>query len=240
MDGIILIDKAKGVKSFNVVRKIRNIIKIKRVGHTGTLDPNADGLLIICIGKATKLSSVFLNMDKEYIATIFLGLKTDSGDITGKSIFICDKIIPEIGQISKIIQQFDGEIEQIPPMFSAIHFKGKRLYELARRGEVVERHPRTVKIHSIEILDFLYPRIKIKVKCSKGTYIRTLCSDIGDSLNCGGCLESLTRVRIGDFHIRDSLSWMELTNIHEKEYLLKRLISIDSIQEILSGVNVNN
>lgn len=224
MDGILIVDKPNGMTSHDVVEFIRKNFGIKKVGHAGTLDPTVTGVLIILIGGATKLSSRFANDDKEYEAALILGKKTDSGDAEGKVLSVGDySEITEV-QIKDIFDAFKGKIEQVPPMISALRFKGKRLYELARRGREVPRKPRVVHIKELKIKNIDIPRIDFSVVCSKGTYIRKLCDDIGDKLGCGGYLSYLRRLRSGEFTIEKSISVEKLKSLSDGElekYLLK-------------------
>ncbi len=203
--GIMLVDKKKGITSHDVVDIARKRLGIRKIGHAGTLDPMATGLLILLIGKATKLSSRFADLEKEYEATLVLGKRTNTCDADGKVIEEKDVLISE-KDIKDVVSNFIGEIEQIPPMVSAIRYKGKRLYELARKGIEVERKPRKVKIYSLEVTRIEIPEVDFVVRCSKGTYIRKLCEDIGIALGCGAYQSKLRRIRIGDFKVDDAVS----------------------------------
>jgi len=187
-----------------------------RVGHAGTLDPMATGVLVMLLGKATKLSSTFTNDDKEYIAKIFFGKSTDTQDASGKVIEEKNIDSLDIEAVKKSLGNFMGEIEQVPPMVSAIKHKGKKLYQLARSGKTVIREPRKIKISHLEILDFKFPELTFRVKCSKGTYVRTLCEDIGRSLGIPSHMSSLVRTQSGDFLLEDSKN---LDEIHEKDII---------------------
>lgn len=224
MDGMLIVDKPSGMTSHDVVEFIRRKFEIKKVGHAGTLDPSVTGVLIILIGAATKLSSRFANDDKEYEATLILGKKTDSGDAEGKVLSTGDFSKITKVHIEEIVNGFKGKIEQVPPMVSALRFKGKRLYELARRGREVPRKPREVYIKELKIKEIDIPRIDFSVVCSKGTYIRKLCDDIGDKLGCGGHLSYLRRLRSGEFTIEKSISMEKLKSLSSSElekHLLK-------------------
>lgn len=212
MDGIIIINKPSGCTSHDIVSKIRKELNIKKVGHTGTLDPLATGVLPILLGGGTKLSKYLINHDKEYIATITLGVRTDTGDIEGK--IIEKKEIAEISeiQIKEVLESFKGKQQQIPPMYSAIKVKGKKLYEYARNGEKIEIEPRNIEIYNIELLGFSQKEITIKVSCSKGTYIRTLCEDIAIKLNTLGTMSALQRTKVGEFKLEQAITIEELTN----------------------------
>ena len=210
MDGILNIDKPKDWTSHDVVAKIRSHFKIKKVGHAGTLDPNATGVLLICLGRATKKASFLTEQKKTYEGTILLGTTTDTQDIKGKVIkkIKVEKIDAEL--LSNILEGLTGDISQIPPMYSAVHYKGERLYKLARKGIKVDPEPRKVHIYSIELLSINIPEISIRVVCSKGTYIRTLADTIGEKLGYGACLKDLVRTQIGDFYIKNSLSMKDV------------------------------
>lgn len=215
-EGLILnIDKPKGITSFGVVSRIRKKLGIKKVGHCGTLDPIAEGVLIVLVGKATKRAEEFSGLDKKYRAVVRLGISTDTYDNTGKVVKEHETANIDIQDVKRIIQQFSGEIEQIPPMFSAVKIGGKKLYKLARQGVEIERHPRKINIFSIELVDFQNPLLVIDVHCSKGTYIRSLADDIGKALGCGGCIESLTRLSAGDFSIENSIKLDEFLRADE-------------------------
>lgn len=224
MDGILVVDKPKGMTSHDVVDFIRRHFNIEKAGHAGTLDPAVTGVLVILIGKATKLSPELTSGDKEYEATLTLGKKTDSGDAEGKILFESDtsKITEE--SIRNVFRSFEGEIEQVPPMVSALRHKGKRLYELARKGKEVPRQPRKVHIKELKIKRIEVPDIDFAVTCSKGTYIRKLCDDIGDKLGCGGYLSYLRRVRAGEFTLDKSVLMDKLKSFSRDElerHLLK-------------------
>lgn len=202
---ILSIDKPSGWTSFDVVKKIRNLVRVKKVGHAGTLDPFATGVLVVCTGKATKRISEFVEISKEYVGEIYLGAETDSFDVTGKITAEYDgKQVPTIEDIEKVLPSFRGEIMQIPPMFSALKVKGKRLYQYARQGITIAREPRKLTIHSLDVLDYEYPILKIRVHCSKGTYIRSLAHDIGQLLGIGGYLKSLIRTKVGEFTVENA------------------------------------
>lgn len=222
MDGILNINKPVGMTSFDVVREVKYILKIKKVGHTGTLDPGASGVLPICIGRATKLVDYIMAGKKTYIAELKLGITTDTYDKYGKVISESPVKLEE-KQVIDAIMSFVGNIEQIPPMYSAIKVKGKRLYELARKGIEIERKSRSIKIYDIDIIDFNLPYVKLKIECSKGTYIRSLCYDIGKKLACGGTMWSLERTHTGEFDISEATSILDLT----KENILSKLIPMD-------------
>jgi len=204
MDGILVVNKPSGITSHDVVDVVREKINIRRVGHAGTLDPMATGVLVVLIGKATKLSNTFIHDDKEYVATLFLGKATTTQDSTGR--VIEEKPLNGVDEasIKNTFNTFLGEIEQIPPMVSAKKYKGKRLYQLARKGKSIERKACRIKIHSIELLDFKLPEVIFRLRCSKGTYVRTLCEDIGRSLGYPAHMSALIRTRSGRFSLEQA------------------------------------
>jgi len=206
-EGVILnVNKPSGLTSFGVVRKIRGWTRCKKVGHAGTLDPGATGVLLVVTGKATKKVDQLMGLEKEYKGTILLGITTDTDDAEGR--IIEEKEVSPFSEdkINKVLKGFTGEIEQIPPMYSALKINGQPLYKLARKGKVVERKPRKVIIHSISVDSIDLPCINVTVRCSKGTYIRALARDIGEKLGVGGHLKSLVRTRIGGYKVEDALS----------------------------------
>ena len=240
MNGILNIFKPKGISSYQVVKEVRNILNIPKVGHTGTLDPSASGVLLLCLGKATKIAEFLVGMKKHYQGEMTLGITTDSQDAEGK---IIDK--KEVGtdinekRIRDIFQKYEGTISQIPPMFSAAHYKGKRLYHLARKGIEVKRSPKEVKIYQFNLINFdqrVNPIVKFEVVCSKGTYIRTLCNDIGNELGCGAHLSNLVRKKVGNFSIEDSMNLEEFKK--DKTLGKKYLVSIDSALKGLNKITV--
>lgn len=230
MDGIILIDKPAGKTSHDMVYFVRRLTGIKKVGHTGTLDPDATGVLPICIGKATKVCDMLTSSDKRYTATLVLGKTTDTQDASGNVLSECEVNV-SAEDINRIINKFIGEIEQIPPMFSAIKKDGKKLYELARKGITVEREARRITVYSIDVLgiDLESNKVQIDVHCSKGTYIRTLCEDIGNSLGVGAYMVSLRRTESGGFAITDCRTLDELTKIKENGLLDSVIIPTENV-----------
>jgi len=205
MDAIVNVWKPIGWTSFDVVKKIRGYVKPSKVGHAGTLDPFAEGVLVICIGRMTKKVESLMDHEKEYVATIQLGAETDTLDTEGKVIKEA-KITPLSNKkIESLLSTFLGKSDQIPPMYSALKVNGKRLYELAREGKVIERKPRKITITEIELLDNNKDSLKIRVKCGRGTYIRVLASDIANAMNTVGFLKSLVRTQVGDFKQKDSI-----------------------------------
>lgn len=208
LDGLLIINKPSGWTSFDVVAKIRNKLGVKKVGHTGTLDPMATGVLVLCLGKATKLAQEITGTDKEYIGEITLGATSDTDDAEGKisQIKNYELKITNSKEIQNVLKQFQGTIQQVPPIFSAKKIKGQRAYKLARKGEKVELKPVEITIHELELLDYKWPVIHVRVLCSKGTYIRSLARDIGKELGVGGYLSKLERTKVGKYTIDQSVS----------------------------------
>lgn len=241
-NGIINVYKEKGFTSHDVVAKLRGICKMKKIGHTGTLDPEAVGVLPVCLGSGTKLCDMLTDWDKEYIAVMRLGVVTDTQDMTGQVLSQCDADRIETlakEQVKDVVMSFAGTYEQIPPMYSALKVDGKKLYELAREGIEIERKPRTVQIREIEIQSVNLPLVTMRVVCSKGTYIRTLCHDIGAKLGCGGTMESLTRSRVGIFGIEDALTLEELERLRDDGKISDVIVSPDAIFDKDRAVVVN-
>jgi tRNA pseudouridine55 synthase len=218
MDGILIINKPTGPTSHDIVSYVRKITNTRKVGHAGTLDPFAGGVLIILIGKSTKLQSKFMEMDKTYVGTIKLGEISDTYDITGKIKMQKSKCKINENEIRKILKQFIGETKQVPPIYSAIKIKGETAYKMARRGEKPKLKSRKIKIYGIKLLNYNWPHLKIEIKCGKGTYIRSLAHDIGKKLGCGAYLEKLTRTAIGKFNIENSIKpeKLNLLNLPKK------------------------
>jgi tRNA pseudouridine55 synthase len=221
MDGILIINKSTGPTSHDIVNRIRKMSGAKKVGHAGTLDPFAGGILIILIGKATKLQSKFMEMEKTYIGTLKLGEISDTYDITGKIKAQNSKIKINEDKIQKILKTFIGEINQVPPIYSAIKIHGQTAYKMARRGEKPKLKSRKIEIYGIKILNYKWPHLKIEVECGKGTYIRSLANDIGNKLGCGAYLEKLTRTGIGKLKIKNSI---RLENINSQN-LPRKILS---------------
>lgn len=228
MDGVLNIRKEKGYTSFDVVAKLRGILRMKKIGHTGTLDPEAEGVLPVVLGKATKLVDLLTEKQKTYEALLHLGLETDTQDMTGKVLREQPVNVTE-EEASAVIRSFLGEQQQIPPMYSALKVDGKKLYELAREGKTVERKPRTVHFYEIEIKKIELPYIRFSVTCSKGTYIRTLCHDIGQKLGCGGCMEELIRTRSGNFDLEDSMTLAQVEEAVKNGTIENRVIRIGQV-----------
>lgn len=231
MTGVVCINKPIGKSSHFAVAVIRRITKIKKVGHTGTLDPLATGVLPVCIGReATKLSQLIMDSDKEYRAVLKLGISTTTQDSEGE-ILSQKEVNVTNEQIEKAVESFVGEISQIPPMYSAIKIDGKKLYELARKGVEVERKPRSVTINYINILNINGDEVEMVIGCTKGTYIRTLCNDIGDALGCGGFMKSLVRTKCGGFSIENSITLEEFEELYNKGEAESVIVSPEDIMK---------
>ncbi len=210
MNVIINFDKPKGISSQQAVTQIKRTLRLKKAGHAGTLDPMATGVLLVCTGEATKIARFLSDLDKEYAATVKFGEKTDTYDAEGEIIERHEGFFFEKRDIEKVLGQFSGRIEQTPPMYSAVKIGGQPLYKLARKGVTVERAKRTVTVHTIEISGFNLPFMNLKISCSKGTYIRSLCNEIGEVLGVGAHVVELRRTRIGEFRVEDSVTLDEL------------------------------
>lgn len=226
LKGILNVNKEKGISSARVVSLVRRALNMKKVGHTGTLDLEASGVLPIVIGKATRVSDYMMTKDKVYETELILGAKTDTLDAAGEIIEKSDKEVTR-EEFLQAMKTFKGEIEQIPPMYSALKVNGKKLYDLAREGIEIERKKRKVNIYDIELLDFAFPKATIRVTCSKGTYIRTLVDDLGEELGSLAYVNELARVRVGDFDIKDAIKSEDLLEI-PKEDLINKLYPIDT------------
>ena len=227
--GILNVYKEKGYTSHDVVAKLRGIVGQKKIGHTGTLDPDATGVLPVCLGKATKVCDLLTDKDKTYRAILRLGITTDTQDVSGQVIKERDPRGLKEEEVRQAILSFVGAYEQVPPMYSALKVNGKKLYELAREGKTVERKSRPVHIHEIQIQEMNLPRVEFTVTCSKGTYIRTLCHDVGEKLGVGGCMEELERIAVGRFHLRNALTLKEIQEMKEEGTLEEVLRPVDSV-----------
>ncbi len=231
-NGIINVYKEAGYTSHDVVARLRGICKMKKIGHTGTLDPQAVGVLPVCLGSGTKLCDLLTDWDKEYVAVLCLGVVTDTQDMTGQVIKKCEPDVAEAlpeETVRETVMGFLGEYDQIPPMYSALKVNGRKLYELAREGKEVERKPRRVLIKELEIQEIALPRVKMRVVCSKGTYIRTLCHDIGEKLGCGGAMESLTRSRVGIFNLEKALTLGQIEALRDRQKLDDVIVKPDEV-----------
>lgn len=228
MDGIINVYKEKGFTSHDVVAKLRGILRMKKIGHTGTLDPAAEGVLPVCLGKGTRLCDMMTDKTKTYRAVLLLGQETDTQDTTGVVQAEYPVHVTE-EEVRKAIVSFLGDYMQIPPMYSALKVNGKKLYELARQGKEVERQARPVQILDIQIESIDLPRATFFVTCSKGTYIRTLCYDIGRKLGCGGCMESLLRTRVDRFELKDSLTLSQIEKLRDEGRLEEAVVPVEGV-----------
>jgi len=210
MDGFLIINKPADWTSFDVVAKIRNKLSVKKVGHTGTLDPKATGVLVLCLGKATKKAQEIVAKDKEYLAEITLGATSTTddveGEITPSPVSEGEDRHPRAEEIKKVLPQFTGTFEQMPPQFSAKKVKGQRAYKAARAGKTIELKPSTVTVHELELLSHQWPALKLRIRCGKGFYVRSLARDIGEKLGVGGYLSALQRTRVGDFSIDQAVT----------------------------------
>lgn len=239
INGILNVYKEAGFTSHDVVAKLRGICRQKKIGHTGTLDPEAVGVLPVCLGSGTKLCDMLTDKSKEYEAVLLLGQVTDTQDVTG-TVLEEHEVTADEEQAVEAIRSFVGAYEQIPPMYSALKVNGKRLYELARAGKEVERKGRPVEIHSIEILSVSLPEITFRVACSKGTYIRTLCHDIGQKLGCGGTMKSLKRTRVGIFTIDGALKLSRLEELAAQGLLEEKVIPVEAMFTELPALTVKD
>ncbi len=225
--GIIIIHKPKGITSHNCISKLRYLLKQRKIGHCGTLDPMASGILPIMIGSAVKASEYLVDHDKRYFAGIKLGISTDTEDISGNVIKEHEGFLPSFEEFSKIAKSFEGEIMQVPPMYSALKVGGVKLYDLAREGVTIERQARKVTIYSCDPIE-KDGEFFLDVKCSKGTYIRTLCADIGEKLGCGGCMSSLERTEVDVFKKEDAIVFDDLNDMTPDE-ILSHLIPVEKM-----------
>ena len=237
--GIINVYKKAGFTSHDVVAKLRGICKQKKIGHTGTLDPDAVGVLPVCLGSGTKLCDMLTGETKEYIAGFQLGIATDTQDISGK-ILEEKEVCVSTEQVKEMLSHFVGELQQVPPMYSALKVGGKKLYELAREGKEVERKARPITIYELELLKAEHPEYEIRVVCSKGTYIRTLCHDIGQALSCGAVMTSLVRSRVGEFRLKDAKTLDELQELADQGRLQEAVIPVEEMFHALPAIQVSD
>ena len=237
--GILPVEKGPGVTSFQVVAHLRRVLRAPRIGHGGTLDPAATGVLPILVGEATKLTPYLVDLDKEYVATVRLGVTTETQDLTGTVLETHPVPTLDAPAIEAALAPFVGPIQQVPPMYSALHRGGKRLYELARQGVEVEREPREVMVHSIRLESVALPDVVIRIRCGKGTYVRTLAADVGAALGCGAALAALVRVRVGPFALEAAVTWDEVRETRSGERLWLRLLPPDSALVSLGAVRLD-
>lgn len=240
INGIVNIYKEKGYTSHDVVAVLRKVVGQKKIGHTGTLDPDATGVLPVCLGRATKVCELLTDHDKTYEALLLLGKTTDTQDISGEVLEERNPGDLTEEEVRSCIESFIGEYDQIPPMYSALKVNGKKLYELAREGKTVERKSRKVQIHGIRILEMNLPHVRMEVDCSKGTYIRTLCHDIGEKLQVGGCMEELERTKVGRFLKEDAVTLDEVRKKMEQGEGAELFIPLDQIFAELPAVTVTD
>ena len=225
MDGIVIIDKPQNWTSQDVTAKLRSVFRTRRIGHGGTLDPMATGVLPVFVGRATRGVEFFEHAEKIYETVLQLGITTDTEDITG-TVLTQQPVSVTEEQLLAVLAQFKGEIQQIPPMYSAIKINGQKLCDLARKGKEVERAPRTITIHSLDLLGMEENRVRLRVHCSKGTYIRTLCKDIGEALGCGGCMAELRRVAAGSYSITEAIPLAQIVADPQPEQYLRNVDSM--------------
>ena len=237
IDGIVLLDKPSMMSSNQAIQKIKKEFSLNKIGHTGTLDPLATGLLPLCLGKATKIARFLIDSDKTYHATIKLGIRTSTGDKEGEVIETSSVDFPDDSEVDKIIQSFVGNQEQIPPMYSALKFKGQRLYKLAIKGIDVPRAPRSIKIHSIDLISFSKDKLELIIKCSKGTYIRTLAEDIAREFQSVGHIDQLRRLKISCF---DTQEMHSINKITSSDVLDSFLLPIDAPLGHLQKIDISN
>lgn len=232
LEGLLNIDKPSSLTSHDVVKRIRRLTGIRKIGHTGTLDPLATGVVVICIGRATRLAEYVVGLPKTYIAEIRLGQETDTYDLEG-TVVAQHPITVGIADLELALQHFQGEIRQVPPMYSAIKVEGQPLYKRARKGEIIERKERTVTIKRLELLNWLSPIAQLQIECSSGTYIRSLAHDLGKFLGCGGTVMSLRRTAIGRFEVNEAVPLMRLSEENWVDYLLSSDVAVNHLKKVM-------
>ena len=225
MNGIVIIDKPQGWTSQDVTARLRRVFNTRRIGHGGTLDPMATGVLPVFVDRATRGVEFFEHAEKTYETVLRLGLTTDTEDTSG-TVLTEQEVHISQAEFEGILPRFRGEIQQIPPMYSALKINGQKLVDLARKGKTVERQPRPITIHELELLEFSGDTARLRVRCSKGTYIRTLCKDMGEALGCGGCMAALRRVQAGEYTIAESVPLQELLDSENPEQYLRPVDSM--------------
>ncbi|MDR1720877.1 MAG: tRNA pseudouridine(55) synthase TruB [Endomicrobium sp.] len=231
ISGLLLLDKPSNITSFKVAHRIKRILNVKKAGHCGTLDPAATGLLLILVGKATKLQDRFMKKDKVYISSFLLGMITDSGDLDGNIVSRSNISNIDIKVIKALAKTFKGEVFQTPPMYSALKYNGKKLYEFARQGVEIERKSREIMIKRFDILSYNDGIVRVRIECSSGTYIRTLAQDLGNVLKCGATVKMLRREKIGIFDVKDALKFEEADSADK---IIKNLIPFKELLSISS------
>jgi tRNA pseudouridine55 synthase len=237
--GILVVDKGPGVTSFQVVAHLRRVMRAPKIGHGGTLDPDATGVLPILIGEATKLTPYLIELDKEYVATVRLGIVTDTQDLSGAVVETTPVPALDASAIEAALGAFVGVIRQVPPMYSALHHDGKRLYELAREGRTVVREAREVTVHAISLESVALPDFTLRVRCGKGTYIRTLAADLGRALGSGAALATLARTRVGPYALEEAVGWAEVCEPGSASSLWGRVLPLDSALPSLARVQLD-
>jgi len=223
-DGILNINKPGGLTSFAVVQEVKRLLSVRKAGHAGTLDPQAEGVLLILLGEATKISAYLMKLEKEYEATMVLGITTSTQDGEGEILNRAEPKV-ELRQLHEVFSEFLGLQQQIPPMVSAKRYRGRRLYQIFREGNVIERLPQKVEIKKLDVLSYNLPRVSFRIICSSGTYVRTLCHDIGEALGCGAHLSHLVRVRVGNFELSDAIPWNRKDLFYQKVQSLSEALS---------------
>ena len=236
MDGVIVIRKEKGFTSHDVVAKLRGILHMKKIGHTGTLDPDAEGVLPVALGKATRLVDMITDKEKTYEAVMRLGVVTDTQDMSGTVLSQTTELSVTEEELCTVVSSFVGDYMQVPPMYSALKVNGKKLYELAREGKVIERKARDIEVFDIKVESIDLPEVTMTVHCSKGTYIRTLCNDIGERLGCHGCMKSLLRVRVAGFDLEHALTLSQI-QLKVDEGCFDMVMPVDGVFENLPAVH---
>ncbi len=237
-NGIINVYKEAGYTSFDVVAKLRGILHFRKIGHTGTLDPEAVGVLPVCVGKATRVVDLLTDKDKVYRADLLLGTVTDTQDTTGEILSEKEVAVTE-EEVLQVIAGFVGPQKQVPPMYSALKVDGKKLYELAREGVTVERKPRDITVFDITVEEICLPHVIMTVHCSKGTYIRTLCNDIGEALGCGGCMAKLERTRVSQFTVEEAKTLSEIETMVKEGRMDEILLPIDRVFKDLPAIRLD-
>jgi tRNA pseudouridine55 synthase len=238
-DGVLVLDKPSGVTSFDLVRRVRRAAGQKKIGHTGTLDPMATGVMVLCLGRATKLAAFFEAGEKEYLARILLGLTTDSDDVTGRVTAKRSGFDLSPAEVIRIASEFVGEIEQVPPAYSAVKIDGRRAYDLARRGQAVRLKSRNVRVFDLAVTRFEPPRVTIRARVSKGTYLRSLAADIGRRLGVGACLDQLRRLAVGPFDLQQAVSLDQAEQLAADGRLMERLLPPEEALSFMPGLVVS-
>lgn len=238
MDGVLNIYKPSGPSSFSMVRSVRKILQVPKAGHIGTLDPLAEGVLPICLNKSTKIIQFLMKLSKVYTTTMLLGVETDTQDSTGKTVSKADPSKIDEAEVKAVLKEFEGELQQVPPMFSAKKRNGVPLYKLARNGITVERKPVPINIHSISCVKKEGNKVSLQVHCSSGTYIRTLCHDVGAKLGCGAHMLQLTRTKAGNFNLGNSITLEELETVKTRGTLSDKIFTMETVLSFLPEIRI--